>query len=378
MSAVEAYRIEALSDIAIVGWRSWRILPFETLDGEQCYRLCASGTQGIPKVWPPRRAVEAMCSDFRSRHEAPWPDCECGVYAYRDREDAQRHLQTFVDKNGDGTVGWAFGRVSLFGRVVECEHGWRVQHAYPYAVTVHAEPEVAAAIRSLYAIEVEAARPLEPTPPTPAEQLREEVAALRRELEEARRELALSQSLREARGASRKYLRVVWPKDLSDEEVAAAVDRALARAASFGRGAATTADVGDFLENVGGGMIELGHRLKAASMVNVVVQLRRHGRAGPSLWTLPERPVGYVPKSYAPVVNRHAELEERVLEALRAACAAASGPVGITAVLERIGWGGDERTKARESSTAQALFRLKQRGLVASEGPYGRFLWRAV
>lgn len=165
MSAATAWNVEGLSDSALIGWRTWRVLPFETLHDGPSFRLCAAGTRGIPKVWQPRRAVEAVCSDFASKHDAPWPAHECGIYAYRERAAAESHQAIFTETNGGGAVGWAFGQVALWGRVVECERGWRAQFAYPYAVTVHGPPELASAIRDLYAIDVEAAEPLPPAPP---------------------------------------------------------------------------------------------------------------------------------------------------------------------------------------------------------------------
>jgi hypothetical protein len=140
---------------AFVGWRSWRILPFERLGEPSSVRLCASGTRGIPKVWEPGQATRALCGKFSTTHEAPSPGCECGVHAYRTRERAEAHLESFREGNGADVLGWAFGRVSLWGRVVECEHGWRAEYAYPYAVEVHADPNVADAVLRLYGIDVE-------------------------------------------------------------------------------------------------------------------------------------------------------------------------------------------------------------------------------
>jgi hypothetical protein len=150
---------------AFVGWRSWRILPFERLGEPESVRLCASGTRGIPKVWEPGQATRALCGKFKTTHEAPWPGCECGVYAYRTREAAEAHLESFRVGNKEGVLGWAFGQVSLWGRIVECEHGWRSEQAYPYAIEVHAEPHVAALVRRLYGVDVEEHPPFPPIEP---------------------------------------------------------------------------------------------------------------------------------------------------------------------------------------------------------------------
>lgn len=140
----------------IVGWRCWRILPFRRLDGSATYRLCAVGTLGVPKVWQPQEATEAVCSKYASQHESPWADCECGIWALERSESARRRMVVYMQTQGGEIAGWAWGEVSLWGRVIEHELGWRGQHAYPYAITVESPDEqVAQSLRSEYAIDVE-------------------------------------------------------------------------------------------------------------------------------------------------------------------------------------------------------------------------------
>lgn len=140
----------------IGGWRAWRIMIFLSLDKPVSWRLAASGTHGIPKFWQPRVATDAVCGRFESTHDAPWPACTCGIHAYADREEAFEQFLYFTAVNGRQAVGWAFGRVSLWGRIVEHERGWRAEHAYPYDLTVWAMPHVAASIQSMYAVDVDA------------------------------------------------------------------------------------------------------------------------------------------------------------------------------------------------------------------------------
>ena len=139
---------------AFQGWRAWRIMRHETLGGPSTVRLCACGTRGLPKVWEPLTAARAVCGKFATTHDAPWPDCQCGFYAYGRREDAWNHLETFVHNNGEA-LGWAFGRVSLWGRIVEHELGLRAEYAYPYELTVYGTAELANTVRRLYAIDVD-------------------------------------------------------------------------------------------------------------------------------------------------------------------------------------------------------------------------------
>lgn len=150
----------------LLGWRCWRVQRIQTLSGATRYRLCAAGDYGRPKVWQPRVANIAACSDRRSMHDAPHPRHECGIYAYREREDAERklvwfeayahayHMQKYKHDARPPYETWAIGRVSLWGRVVECELGWRTQFAYPYDVEVFTTSgKAAVAIRDDYAID---------------------------------------------------------------------------------------------------------------------------------------------------------------------------------------------------------------------------------
>lgn len=140
----------------VTGYRAWRVMPYTRLDGTETVRLCAMGTNGLPKVWEPRVAAVAVCSDYSSHHQAPWPDHECGFWALKRPESARRRLITFTKFDLGDPVGYAFGPVSLWGRVIEHEHGWRGQYAYPYALTIESTDErVARVIRDTYAVDVE-------------------------------------------------------------------------------------------------------------------------------------------------------------------------------------------------------------------------------
>jgi hypothetical protein len=142
----------------IVGWRCWRVLPIHTLSEGTRYRLCAVGTYGLPKIWEPRAAVVARCSDFKSRHEAPYRWHECGIYAYESETEAESKFASMWAHNAGPGVTWAFGRVSLWGRVIECQLGWRAQFAYPYDVAVFTEGKAADAVADEYAIDVDRKR----------------------------------------------------------------------------------------------------------------------------------------------------------------------------------------------------------------------------
>jgi hypothetical protein len=63
--------------------------------------------------------AEAACKHARM-HAAPNVDCSCGLHATRDVDLLRRTKSPSV-----------LGRVALWGRVVEHQHGFRAQFAYP-------------------------------------------------------------------------------------------------------------------------------------------------------------------------------------------------------------------------------------------------------
>jgi hypothetical protein len=125
--------VNATPDYAapLVGWRTW---------------TAAAGKSGpaLRSVvfecrWPPRERLVAICRHQpRSRlltrllrlepHEAPDERCECGIYAVF----APDLALLYMGRLGLRGAGFALiGRVALWGRVIECERGWRGTFAYP-------------------------------------------------------------------------------------------------------------------------------------------------------------------------------------------------------------------------------------------------------
>ena len=85
-------------------------------------------------------------------HGAPNSDHDCGIYACREREDAERLIEQL---DGRGRLPTALGRVSLWGRVIENTGGWRAQFAYPYDLELFGgSRELAAALRRRYGVDV--------------------------------------------------------------------------------------------------------------------------------------------------------------------------------------------------------------------------------
>lgn len=104
---------------AVIGWRVWRI--------DARHRLRSALRD---ELWEPRRPLVAACE---VDHAAPDQRCDCGIYAVRRPEHARAYL---VGRNRPEAVHRVLGRVALWGRVVECEQGWRAQYAYPARIWV--------------------------------------------------------------------------------------------------------------------------------------------------------------------------------------------------------------------------------------------------
>ncbi len=116
----------------LIGWRTWAGVEE---DGDLTLRSIVFDSR-----WSPRERLEAVCAHrARSRllarllrteaHEAPGEGCECGIYAAR----APDLILPYLDRHA--LLRWArsavVGRVALWGRVIECERGWRGAFAYP-------------------------------------------------------------------------------------------------------------------------------------------------------------------------------------------------------------------------------------------------------
>jgi hypothetical protein len=117
-----AWSADALQ--AAVGWKVWRVE-----QEAECARL-RSVLYG--DVWPLQAPVEAVCRRvLRTAHEAPGVACECGIHGGREL-DAWNH---YLAVGSDARV---FGRVLLWGSVIEGTSGWRAAQARPVEIFVPA------------------------------------------------------------------------------------------------------------------------------------------------------------------------------------------------------------------------------------------------
>jgi hypothetical protein len=117
-----------------VGWKVWRVA-----DGELLSVLYGDR-------WPADEPVRATCRrHVHVAHEAPALGCECGIHAGRELRAWEHYLAV-------GAEARVFGRVLLWGAVLEGASAWRGELARPVEIfvppaVVNAE-EVAEALSS--------------------------------------------------------------------------------------------------------------------------------------------------------------------------------------------------------------------------------------
>jgi hypothetical protein len=108
----------------ITGWRVWDLS--DSAPGGPLLHPVGSGVD----IWPPGRPVEARCGASplltwsRRPHDAPDPACRCGIHGARSLEEIERPRPAYPPPT-------VVGSVSLWGRVIEHERGWRAAFGYP-------------------------------------------------------------------------------------------------------------------------------------------------------------------------------------------------------------------------------------------------------
>lgn len=138
----------------IIAYRSWFV-------SRSCRQIksTGNGTMAWPRLTAPAAACRSGCDvysmyfrqmewllgpraageDEQEHHEAPSFACNCGYYAMKR-----------VEEIPEGSV---YGRIAIWGRVVEMEHGYRSQYAYPQVFYIEpaAKLERVALLRKLAA-----------------------------------------------------------------------------------------------------------------------------------------------------------------------------------------------------------------------------------
>ena len=142
----------------LLGWRLWHV----RRHGAD-YRLESFTWHHVS--WPAGRRMEARCT-LHGR-DAPALDHPCGIYAFTERALAEDLLRRYTGVRHRYGRQYqelpppapgrpiALGRVSLWGRVLLRENGFRAQYAYPYELfLIGGDDAIARDLRDLYAVDV--------------------------------------------------------------------------------------------------------------------------------------------------------------------------------------------------------------------------------
>jgi hypothetical protein len=116
-------------DSAVIGWRAWVL--HEGIDGPELRSVV------YQHLWRARQPLSVACEPGGCL-AARWPSQphSCGIHAFKERAEAERFPETWESRRADGAgvSTYLIGQVSLWGRVIEHERGYRGQFAYPFAL----------------------------------------------------------------------------------------------------------------------------------------------------------------------------------------------------------------------------------------------------
>jgi hypothetical protein len=98
---------------AVTGWRYWQVLPSGLLRSVTQRRI----------DWRPGHSLRAGC--LGGGHPAPDPNCDCGIHGSRDLATLREHGLCLAPE------ALVVGTVSLWGRVIPEDYGYRAELAYP-------------------------------------------------------------------------------------------------------------------------------------------------------------------------------------------------------------------------------------------------------
>ena len=119
----------------IIAWRLW-VMKGSASDLDS-WNL---GSVSHDTRWPGQRGLEAVCleefdqletDEFTHPEPAPVLRCTCGIYALK-TPDALTEWTSYL---AGGKI-FVMGEVSLWGKVLKFEQGYRAQFAYPYSLYV--------------------------------------------------------------------------------------------------------------------------------------------------------------------------------------------------------------------------------------------------
>lgn len=98
------------------GWRYWQVQADVGVLRSVTHRRCR---------WRPLEPQRAVC--LIGGHEAPSPGCACGIHAAADLDRLRAECLCLAP-----TDPLVMGEVSLWGEVIEDDHGLRGQFGYPH------------------------------------------------------------------------------------------------------------------------------------------------------------------------------------------------------------------------------------------------------
>jgi hypothetical protein len=134
-----------LSTEVIIGWRVWRLCSVREYPRRDRHSAVTLQSTYMNTLWPPGQSATACCEVKRLHH---------GIHAFATQAQAVEYMRAARKPHQ-----YVFGEVSLWGRVVVHEHGYRAQCAYPKRIYVpnqyHSDRDIVNALRRSYGIEVE-------------------------------------------------------------------------------------------------------------------------------------------------------------------------------------------------------------------------------
>lgn len=162
----------------VTAWRMWKIVPPQAVTlgpelvaeleakwerGENPFKgLCSPRLCGVGHhvTWP--RNLHASCAagdttqmfwspggrwaTSETTHAAPAQGCNCGVWGFKSRES----IMEAMAKYRQGDAPYAFGRVLLWGRIIEHANGYRAEHGRPISLNVIADADTARQLGEFY------------------------------------------------------------------------------------------------------------------------------------------------------------------------------------------------------------------------------------
>lgn len=109
----------------IVAWRSWAVF------GDKLKAL------GQNTLWEPKKAIQAICLSVTAKHtgkDFPYSNCNCGIWAFKTLDILIEAIKSYREVA-------VIGKVSLWGKVIETENGYRAQYAYPAELWLKSEEQ---------------------------------------------------------------------------------------------------------------------------------------------------------------------------------------------------------------------------------------------